>query len=82
MKPSHPGKLIKEEIFDELNLSISQAAEMLAVDFNDLLLLTEGKAAMTPNMASKIREVFNVPSVTLLNMQKLYDNYLAQQQQK
>ncbi len=45
MAPPHPGMFIREEIFDELGLSVSEAAKVLDVRRATLSDLINGNAA-------------------------------------
>jgi addiction module HigA family antidote len=58
MTPPHPGSFIREEILDELRLSISQAAEALGVRRATLSDLVNGNAALSPEMALRIEKAF------------------------
>eukprot|EP01037_Dinobryon_pediforme_P019139 gene19139-19505_t len=75
MKPTHPGVFVREEILDELNLSVSKAAEILGVRRATLSDLANGKAAMSPEMALRIEKAFGVSMDTLLRMQVLSDTH-------
>jgi addiction module HigA family antidote len=73
MTPPHPGAFIREEIFDELDLNVSQAAEILGVRRATLSDLVNGKAALSPEMALRIEKAFGVDMDTLLRMQAWHD---------
>lgn len=73
MEPPHPGAFIREEILDELGLSISQAAEVLDVRRATLSDLVNGNAALSPEMALRIEKAFGVSMDTLLRMQAWHD---------
>ena len=75
MRPTHPGVFVREEILDELDLSVSKAADVLGVRRATLSDLTNGKAAMSPEMALRIEKAFGVNMDTLLRMQALSDSY-------
>ncbi len=73
MTPPHPGTFIREEILDELGLSITQAAEVLGVRRATLSDLVNGNAALSPEMALRIEKAFSVSMDTLLRMQAWHD---------
>ena len=73
MKPSHPGAFIRQEILDELQLSVSKAAEVLGVRRATLSDLINEKAALSPEMALRIEKAFGVNMDTLLRMQTWFD---------
>ncbi len=81
MKPVHPGYFIRTEILDELNLSISRAAEILDVRRATLSDLVNEKAVLSPEMALRIEKAFSVSMDTLLRMQAWHDIYTMRQRQ-
>ena len=73
MKPPHPGRFVREEILDELGLSVARAAEILGVRRATLSDLVNGRAALSPEMALRIEKAFGVSMDTLLGMQAWHD---------
>jgi addiction module HigA family antidote len=71
--PPHPGDLIKTEVIEALDLSVSKAAEILKVRRATLSDLLHGKAALTPDMALRIEKAFGPDMDHLLRMQLAYD---------
>jgi addiction module HigA family antidote len=74
MKPPHPGRFIREEILDELSLSVSKAAEILGVRRATLSDLVNGHASLSPEMALRVEKAFGVSMDTLLRMQAWHDS--------
>ncbi len=74
MTPSHPGAFIREEIVEELGLSISRAADILGVRRATLSDLLNEKAALSPEMALRVEKAFGVSMDTLLVMQAWFDS--------
>ena len=54
----HPGQFIRRHILDRHGLSIGEAARLLRVPTRTLLDLLTGKAALTPELAERIDNVF------------------------
>lgn len=54
MRPPHPGGFIREEILDELGLSVSRAAEVLGVRRATLSDLVNCRAALSAEMALRV----------------------------
>jgi addiction module HigA family antidote len=79
MRPSSPGEFIREEILDELGLSVTRAAELLGVRRATLSDLVNGRAALSPEMALRIEKAFGVSMDTLLRMQAWHDCYTMRQ---
>ena len=81
MKPPHPGAFVREEILEELRLSIARAAEILGVRRATLSDLVNEKAALSPEMALRIEKAFGVSMETLLRMQTWYDTDAMRQRE-
>ncbi len=81
MAPPHPGAFIREEILDELSLSVSEAAKVLDVRRATLSDLIHGNAALSAEMALRIEKAFGVKMDTLLNMQAWHDAYAMRQRE-
>jgi addiction module HigA family antidote len=79
MRPPHPGTFIREEVLEELGLSVSRAAEILGVRRATLSDLVNAKAALSAEMALRIEKAFGVDMDTLLRMQVWHDGYMMRQ---
>jgi addiction module HigA family antidote len=79
MTPPHPGAFIRDEILDELGLSVRKAADVLGVRRATLSDLINGNAALSAEMALRIEKAFGVKMETLLNMQAWHDAYAMRQ---
>ena len=79
MKPPHPGTFIREEILEELSLSVARAAEILGIRRATLSDLINAKAALSAEMALRIEKAFGVDMDTLLRMQAWYDGYMMRE---
>ena len=73
MTPSHPGDFIRTEVFEELGLNVTKAAEILGVRRATLSDLLNGNASLSPEMALRIEKAFDVSMDMLLRMQAWYD---------
>jgi addiction module HigA family antidote len=71
--PPHPGDLIRTEVIESLNLSLTKAASLLKVRRSELSDLLHGKIALTRKMAMSIEKVFGPDMGHLLRMQFEYD---------
>lgn len=79
MRPPHVGAFVREEILDELGLSVTRAAEILHVRRATLSDLVNEKASLTPEMALRIEKAFDVKMDMLLKMQAWYDTVQMRQ---
>jgi addiction module HigA family antidote len=73
MSPPHPGGFFRDEILDELGLSVAKAAEILGVRRATLSDLINGNASLSPEMALRIEKAFGLSMDTMLRMQAWYD---------
>ena len=71
--PPHPGDIIRTEIIEALDLSVSKAAAILKVRRATLSDLLAGKAALSAEMALRIEKAFGPEMDHLLRMQLAYD---------
>ena len=80
MKPPHPGRFLRDEVVEPLNLTIEKAAEVLGVRRATLSALLNEQAALSPEMALRFEKAFKVDMEMMLRMQAAYD--AAQMRQK
>jgi addiction module HigA family antidote len=73
MTPSHPGDFIRTEVIEDLDLSVTKAAEILGVRRATLSDLLNGRASLSAEMALRIEKAFEVRMEMLLRMQAWYD---------
>lgn len=79
-KPPHPGRIIRQECIDPLNLTVIAAAEGLGVTRKTLSELINGKAGISPEMAIRLSKAFGGSAELWLGLQMDYD--LAQAAKK
>lgn len=79
MAPSRPGAFFKEEILDELGLTITDAARWLGVRRATLSDFINGKTGLSPEMALRVEKAFGMSMETLLRMQARYDAHAQRQ---
>ena len=73
MTPSHPGDFIRTEVLDDLDLTVTKAAEVLGVRRATLSTVVNGHAALSAEMALRIEKAFGVDMDMLLRMQAWHD---------
>jgi len=79
MRPSPPGEFIREEILNQLGLTVARAAEVLGVRRATLSAVVNGNSALSPEMALRIEKAFGVSMDTMLRMQAWHDSYNMRQ---
>jgi addiction module HigA family antidote len=78
--PPHPGRIVRQECVEALDLSVTEAAKVLDVTRQALNNLVNEKAAISPEMAIRLEKAFGSTADTWLRMQAAYD--LAQARKK
>ena len=73
MMPAHPGEILRTEVIEPHQLSVTRAATMLGVRRATLSDLLNGKAALSPEMALRFEKAFDISMDFMLRMQALYD---------
>ncbi len=71
--PPHPGRLIKHECLEPLDLSITRAADILGVTRLTLSNLVNGKNGVSPEMAIRLSKAFGSSPKVWLGLQMDYD---------
>ena len=79
--PSHPGELVKAN-FEELEMSIADAAKALHVTQQQLYNITSCESAVSPEMALCFEMAFGGSAEMWLRMQAAYDLAQARMRRK
>ena len=78
--PAHPGEILKELIIEPLGLTITQVSENLGISRKTLSKVTNGRGAITPEMAVRLELAFSKPSADhWLRLQNAFDLWQARQ---
>lgn len=80
--PPHPGEVLKDEVIAPLVLSVTEAAERLAMSRVALLRVLNGKAAISRDLAVRLEQADVSTARSWLGMQANYDLWQAMQHQK
>lgn len=75
----HPGTILKDTVFEPLGLSVTEAAERLAMSRVALSRVLNSKAGISPDLAVRL-EMAGVSSARFwMNLQSNYDLWCARQ---
>jgi addiction module HigA family antidote len=77
--PIHPGEILKEEL-DILNVSAAELARQLNVPTNRITGILNEERAITADTALRLGHWFGTSAEFWLNLQKLYELRLAEQE--
>jgi len=78
--PPHPGRHVKIDCLEPLNLSVTKGAEVLGFSRLTLSNLVNGKNGVSPEMAIRLSKAFGGSAEVWLRMQMAYD--LAQAEKR
>jgi len=78
--PPHPGLSVRQDCIEALDLTITEAADILGVTRQTLNNLVNCKAGISPEMAIRLDKAFGGGAETWLRLQMAYD--LAQVRQR
>ncbi|MEE1610349.1 HigA family addiction module antitoxin [Microvirga sp. CF3016] len=77
--PLHPGWILRDRILPGLGLSVSQAARELRIARQTLHRVLAGKAAISPEMATRLARLSGTTPRFWLNRQQQHDLWYAEQ---
>ncbi len=77
--PPHPGEILREDVFAHLGLSVTEAANRLALPQTILSRVLNGKANISPDLAVRLEQVGAGTAEAWVAMQANYDLWQAQQ---
>ena len=72
-KPPHPGRIVRQECLDPLDLTVKEAAKRLGVTRQTLNNLVNGKAGISPEMSIRLSKAFGSSPEVWLGLQMEYD---------
>ncbi len=73
MRNIHPGEILREEVINANNLTITLAADMLGVTRTTLSNVLNGKSEISPEMCYRIAGVFGGTPDIWANLQTKYN---------
>lgn len=79
-KPTHPGAVLREDIFPEVGLSVSEMARRLRMSRQSLHRILAEEQPITPATALKLAKMLNTSPDVWLNMQRAVDLWKEQRE--
>lgn len=71
--PVHPGRIVRLDCLEPLELTVTAAAKVLGVTRQALNNVVNEKAGISPDMAIRLSKAFGSKPETWLNMQTAFD---------
>lgn len=80
--PVHPGSFVRTEIIEPLELSVTEAAEVLCISRTALSSFLNQRTSLSSDMALRMEKAFGMSMETLMRMQNSFDIALARKRAK
>ncbi len=81
-KPTHPGRIIKDDYLMPLSITLKDMAILLGVSRKTLSKIVNEHGSITPDMALRLSRAFDTTPDLWLNLQKNYDLWYAERNLK
>lgn len=78
-QPTHPGEILREDVFPALQLKASKAAEILQISRQYMSDILNGRKPLTPFLCLKIGKLAGNGPDLWMNMQSKYNLWEAAQ---
>lgn len=79
-KPTHPGEVLREDVFPAINLPKAEIARLLGVSRESLYRIINEEQPITPQMAVRLGKLLGNGSGLWLRMQAEYDLWIAERE--
>lgn len=80
--PPHPGEVLREDVIAPLDLSVTDAADRLAMSRVALSRVLNGKAGISPDLAVRLEQAGAGTAQAWVAMQANYDLWQALQHEQ
>jgi addiction module HigA family antidote len=75
--PVHPGRIVRQDCLDPLELTVTEGAKVLGVTRQALNNVVNGKSGVSPEMAIRLSKAFGSTPESWLRMQAAFDLAIA-----
>lgn len=69
----HPGEILKEDVLEPLDLTVTEAAERLGITRPNLSRVLNGKAGISPDLALRLERAGASTAKFWMNLQANYE---------
>ena len=76
-KPTHPGRILKEDYLKPLSITITEMSSILGVSRKTLSKITNERGAITPDIALRLSRALDTTPELWMNLQKSFDLWEA-----
>ena len=78
-KPVHPGRIIRDDYLEPLELTTGVLAEALGVTRQTMAAILNERAGVSPEMALRLAKAFDTTPDLWITLQRNFDRYRASQ---
>ena len=78
-KPTHPGEMLLEEFLEPMGLSQRELADAIAVPYQRVNEIVNGRRGVTPSTALRLSTYFGTSTDFWMNLQLRWDLYHARE---
>jgi len=72
-KPSHPGRIIRDDYIEPLEITIKEVANILGVTRQTLDAIVNERSGISPEMSLRLSKAFDTTPEFWLNLQRNFD---------
>jgi addiction module HigA family antidote len=76
-KPIHPGRILRDDYLEPLELTVKKMADSLKISRQTLTAILNERAGVTPEMSLRFAEAFDTTPELWINMQRAFDLHVA-----
>jgi addiction module HigA family antidote len=76
-KPVHPGRIIRDDYLEPLEITTGQLAKALGVSRQTMAAILNERAGVSSEMALRLAKAFDTTPELWITMQRNYDLYIA-----
>jgi addiction module HigA family antidote len=76
-KPIHPGRIIRDDYLEPLELTAGELANALGVSRQTMVAILNERAGVSPEMALRLARAFDTTPDLWIGMQRNYDLFRA-----
>ena len=80
--PPHPGEILRVEVIDPLGMSVTEAADRLAMSRVALSRVLNGRAGISPDLAVRLEQAGVSTALAWITMQANHDLWQALQRKQ
>jgi len=76
-KPVHPGRILRDDYLDPLELTIGELANALGVSRQTVTAILNERSGISPEMSLRLAKAFDTTPDLWITMQRNYDLHAA-----